>query len=343
MSNKNRPMLQLSSENMSPEEQFESMRASICPVTDIQLDDNTEIEQFKAESSWYSLGNIAICQSSYSPVRYHRNKKKIAQNDDLEDYIFHISSKGNYIGVSGQREIISGTGSISVMDTRNEIYGQSTDCSLLTTVIPCNLLKNADQLHCMSMAANHVKTRVLREHMLTLWDTLPDIDVSENSVFSQATVALINALFSSDKHLQQDDVLTLESSFLTSVKSSIEKNLSCVQLGIVSLCQEFFCSRATLCRLFKPYGGVAHYIRERRLLAAFKVLSNSRMTRQRIIDVAIQHGFSNQSIFSRLFRQQFGVKPSEVTMLGIALPQPDRQSTQVSQTAQHIASWLNSL
>ena len=95
MTNKNQPVLHLSAENLSPEEQFEAMRTSANPVTELQLGKHAEIEQFSAESTWYLLDNIIISQSHSSALRYHRDKKKIAQNDDLQPFIFHLSLKGS--------------------------------------------------------------------------------------------------------------------------------------------------------------------------------------------------------------------------------------------------------
>lgn len=340
MINKNQPVLHLSAEHMSPEEQFEALRISAEPITDLQTERQMDIKNFRAESTWYLLDNILISQSSSSALQYNRNKKKIAQHDDLEHYIFHLSLQGSYTGVSGQHDLRSDKGSITVMDTREQIYGQSSDCRLLSVVIPRHLLQNANLLQSMTIAKNSVKTRVLGEHMLSLWNAIPEMDVADNPVFSQGLIALTNALFSSDGNGQNGDGLSLDKSLLASMKNNINMNLSSTQLGTASLCRDFCCSRSTLYRLFQPCGGVAQYIRERRLVAAFKVLSESSMTNRRIIDVAIQHGFSNQSIFSRLFRQHFGVTPSEVAMLRKIHP---LQSSQQSQTARQIAHWLTSI
>ena len=67
------------------------------------------------------------------------------------------------------------------------------------------------------------------------------------------------------------------------------------------------------------------------------------MINKRIIDVAIQHGFTNQSMFSRLFRQYFGVTPSDVVMLSAAHPADAGKRNDGMQTAQNIAYWLKSL
>ena len=337
------PVMRMSAENMSPEEQFESMKVAANPFSDLQLCSTAQIKQFKAESTWYLMDNIVMSQSRYSALKYRRDQKKISQNDDLEHYIFHLSLKGNYTGVSGQHDLRSDAGSITVMDTREEIYGQSTDCNLLSVVMPRQLLENADLLHSTTLATNSVKTKVLREHILTLWRTLPDMKMAESCVFSRGLASLINAFFTTEANLQSGDVKVLDASILTAMKNSIEQNLGNTRLGVNSLCSEFHCSRATLYRLFQTDGGVARYIRERRLVAAFKVLSNCRVINKRIIDVAIEHGFTNQSIFSRLFRQYFGITPSEAITLSETHAPPYRNTDQKPHSAECIADWLKSL
>ncbi|MHC2089024.1 helix-turn-helix transcriptional regulator [Methylobacterium sp. CM6244] len=81
-------------------------------------------------------------------------------------------------------------------------------------------------------------------------------------------------------------------------------------LGIDTLITQFGLSRATLYRLFEHEGGVASYIRERRLLRAMKLLGAAG-GRPRISSVAYATGFSDEKTFSRAFRRRFGFLPSE--------------------------------
>ncbi|MBO9630711.1 MAG: AraC family transcriptional regulator, partial [Shinella sp.] len=73
-------------------------------------------------------------------------------------------------------------------------------------------------------------------------------------------------------------------------------------------------SRATLYRLFEPVGGVTDYIRTRRLRAAFDMLTND--GKRTVGEVAYACGFPDISTFSRAFRHQFGMSPSEVRDIG---------------------------
>jgi AraC-like DNA-binding protein len=72
-------------------------------------------------------------------------------------------------------------------------------------------------------------------------------------------------------------------------------------------------SRASLYRLFEPLGGVAAYIRERRLDYAYRLLRDPDEKRfVAVISDAL--GFSSEAHFSRVFKQRFGLSPREVRL-----------------------------
>ena len=85
----------------------------------------------------------------------------------------------------------------------------------------------------------------------------------------------------------------------------------------------FFCSCATLYRLFEGDGGVAKYIRDARLRACMHDLALPSTNRKHIALIATRWGFENPSHFNRLFKHSFGIVPSAVGGLTLA-PTSDR-------------------
>jgi AraC-like DNA-binding protein len=88
----------------------------------------------------------------------------------------------------------------------------------------------------------------------------------------------------------------------------------------------FKVSRSALHRLFEPLGGVAAYVRERRLARLHALLSDPQ-TRVYIGRLAEDHGFRSTGHFSRAFRDQYGYSPQELrqglgsaTALALAKP-----------------------
>jgi len=75
--------------------------------------------------------------------------------------------------------------------------------------------------------------------------------------------------------------------------------------------KEFGASLTTFKELFHEVFGVSPraWITERRLLYAYNLLLSSET---RIVDIAIEAGFSSQSYFTQSYRRRFGVTPSKV-------------------------------
>jgi AraC-like DNA-binding protein len=95
------------------------------------------------------------------------------------------------------------------------------------------------------------------------------------------------------------------------------------ELGVDALLDAFGASRATVFRDFADVGGVARYIRGRRLDRAFDDLATAEPSRGVVARVAEKWRFSSTAHFSEAFRDAFGCTPGSA--LGIrAAAAPDR-------------------
>ena len=90
----------------------------------------------------------------------------------------------------------------------------------------------------------------------------------------------------------------------------IRRNLNSPNLAPDSICASLRVSRRQLSYLFESHGGVATYIRNRRLAACYDALT--RTTEKRLISsIAYEYGFTNLSSFTRQFQTRYGFPPSE--------------------------------
>jgi AraC-like DNA-binding protein len=123
------------------------------------------------------------------------------------------------------------------------------------------------------------------------------------------------------------------------IRRYIEQHIALTDLGPDHLCKMFGLSRASLYRLFEPIGGVTDYIRTRRLRAAFDMLANE--GKRTVGEIAYACGFADISAFSRAFRNQFGMSPSEVREMGdrgpLALGFPEKE------TVASVHDWLRTV
>lgn len=95
------------------------------------------------------------------------------------------------------------------------------------------------------------------------------------------------------------------------MRNYVKTELPRQDIGAAQLALAFKVSRATVYRHFEDEGGVKRYIRDRRLDRCFFELAGSKPSRGRIKAVAERWKFADASHFNRMFRERFGLSPSE--------------------------------
>ncbi len=94
------------------------------------------------------------------------------------------------------------------------------------------------------------------------------------------------------------------------IKDFVEKHLRSPELKTATLLKEFGVSRATLFRIFEPYGGVRSYISKRRMGRAIFQIAQAYSTRGQISQASSDWGFSSDANFNRAVHRHFGAAPS---------------------------------
>lgn len=97
---------------------------------------------------------------------------------------------------------------------------------------------------------------------------------------------------------------------ISDIDSYISNNL-CDDLHVDSLCARFNISRTKLYELMNPYtsGGIATYVKQKRLNAARSMLLNTKKT---ISLIASETGFSDYNYFTHVFKRYYGISPKQI-------------------------------
>ena len=96
------------------------------------------------------------------------------------------------------------------------------------------------------------------------------------------------------------------------LRDFVNTNLHRPDLDIDMLTSAFGVSRATIYRHFNEDGGIVRYIRNRRLDRCFLELTKTKRERGRVMTIARRWHFTDATHFSRLFRERFGISPSQI-------------------------------
>ncbi len=107
-----------------------------------------------------------------------------------------------------------------------------------------------------------------------------------------------------------DGEYELEDSFMQKINSIIEERLNDEKFNIRMLCSDLAMSRTQVYRKFKSLTNktISEYLRSLRLHKAREILMSSKFN---VTEAAYMTGFKNLSHFSKVFTNEFGMKPSD--------------------------------
>lgn len=178
------------------------------------------------------------------------------------------------------------------------------------------------------------KGRLLAAAHAELVTAQSDTTAEDTALIARAFVGLVRQLMLGSKPREAPvDDRDLPLALL--LQDYIATNLHRPDLDVDSMASSFGVSRATLYRHFEKDGGVARHIRNRRLDRCFFELAGAKAQRGQVASVARRWHFSDATNFNRLFRDRFGISPSECLSTG-SLPGAGAPSDQ----ARIVEHWL---
>ncbi|MBS0639367.1 MAG: helix-turn-helix domain-containing protein [Proteobacteria bacterium] len=152
---------------------------------------------------------------------------------------------------------------------------------------------------------------LLADYMMVLERHLSAVAEADLPRLKDAISAMVVACVAPSADRMAEAEQQIDLGRLERVRRAVRKHLRSPSLGPALLCRYVGTSRSQLYRLLEPEGGVACYIRRQRLLAAYAMLAdpNNNTT---ITQIADELCFADGSGFSRAFRQEFDISPTEL-------------------------------
>jgi AraC-like DNA-binding protein len=167
------------------------------------------------------------------------------------------------------------------------------------------------------MAVNTAQGRLLADYTLLLARNLPNLAAEEAARLPKAVETMFAACLapSADKVEAAGHQINL--TLMERVRRAVRRHLRSPSLGPERLCREAGASRSTLYRLLESEGGVGRYIQRQRLSESFAILGDASNTIP-IGMIAETLCFADASSFSRAFRREFGITPSDLRVASLS-------------------------
>jgi AraC-like DNA-binding protein len=105
-------------------------------------------------------------------------------------------------------------------------------------------------------------------------------------------------------------VTPVDEDFMKRAFDTVEKNMDNPDFGVEDLSRELFMSRVALYKKLLSITGKTpiEFIRIMRLKRAAQLLQKSQQT---VSEIAYEVGYNNPKIFTKYFKEEFGVTPSQ--------------------------------
>lgn len=307
------PNLRLEGSTLGPRK-ISAWREAVAPFWDVEIR-REDTGDFRGRSEVYHLGNAILGFTAASELRMERSRELVACMG-VDHIAAKVRMKGHATVQAGGSEAVMPPGDVCLLDLSQPLALRSTGYRAMTLIMPRTLFP--DQGDRLSGAHGTVLRGVtpfgtlVNDHLRSLGANVPLLNPAEARVAAEATAILLSmaaqpivAAGGPARPAERAPV------FLT-IRRYIDAEIESPHLGVAHLCHRFGISRSGLYRLFIPLGGVAEYIRRRRLARAYRDLAGVGLHGVRVSDVAYRYGYSSPVSFTQAFRAEFGVSPADV-------------------------------
>lgn len=313
------PFIRLDPAQIPPKYHFEAWRDSVSPLFNTKPLGGESFHNYYVDASAFLVDSLVVGLTSFSQQRYQRTQRKSA-DDETDHFLLQIYTSGQCVGSNGNRHFNMDSQTVSLLDLSRPLDSYARDSTSLNIVIPREVMREyaggVDGLHGRTLSTCSSRGALLAGHMNNLWQLLPRATPTDAKDIATTTAMLTAALFKDNHQYPLPDSPAVRQVTIDSLRRYIDQHLLDPMLSIETLCRQHNLSRSTVYRLFKPLGSVMGYIVQQRLMRSYQMLQYTHGRQIKIIDIAMQCGFSNVSHFNYVFKRTFDLTPRDVLGMG---------------------------
>ena len=300
----------LATHSLPVSEQFEAWRAWYAAVFDMSPR-QPEAEGFRARTSAWTMDGFGFSRVATPPISLARTKTLVRHNP-VDHWCISVSKKSATTLEAGEDVLEAAPGVPFILSLGEETHMERAQDRIQLYLTRDDFQAIAPLLDgARDRALDSPEGHLLADYMILLERNIPHLPASDGPKLARAIQAMVGACLapSADRLAEASNHIDL--TLMERVRQAVARNLRSPSLSPEKLCREAATSRSQLYRLLEPEGGVAHYILRRRLSESFSLLCDA-SSNLPIGKVAEMLCFADGSSFSRAFRREFGMSPSDV-------------------------------
>ncbi|MEU1409278.1 helix-turn-helix domain-containing protein [Streptomyces sp. NPDC005728] len=307
-----------SAAEVAPADRFEWFREAVSTEL-MPLTVSTErAAGFRAEITHVELGPVQVSNFAFSPARGRRTPAHIRRGDPEQYQLALIAEGSFYTSQLGHESLV--TGDLVLTDTsrpmENVSASEGGQARAVMLQIPRSALPlrsdRVDRLLAQRISASEGTGAILASFLGTLLDHGPRCRPEELLRMGSITLDLATACLA--QQLGTPDQAPAEARsqvLLQRIHGFIDRNLDDPALTPQAIADHHRISLRGLYALFREQPtSVAATIRQRRLERCRADLACRDLSSHSIQAIAARRGFSSATVFSRAFREQFGITPT---------------------------------
>ena len=258
--------------------------------------------------------------------------------DGVDGVLVQYVHAGNIISLQQDQLVRAIAGEICFFDLARPIEIYTSTFGSYNLLLPRELLTregvNIDTLHLSKLACDNAVASILCRHIKDLHKNAREMDSEQAAAMVPPTLALLRAAIETSANATSvataqtqgkaqrpidQDLPAANQDQLISICQFIDKNLLDPDLSPEMIAQHLGLSRATLYRVAASIDGIQRFVRNRRLHYAMKCLTEQAPTARSISNLAFDLGFGSENTFRRVFKEMFGVTPTQARQKGCSI------------------------